>query len=197
MKGMSLKAKLPMALKGAFGVIKRPKYVVAAAVFAFLFALLVYFIINFGIYGSFMTSALPMTGKMQAIGLMTQAMARDMVTTVNGALLLVVAMLQGVSFAFLLFTVRRNKKMNLQAVGSGGFAAAAAALGLGCVPCGTSIILPIVSIFFSSSAYAAANTASMIVLVAAFAVSLYALYRLGIVAYAYVASDEMIKNEGK
>lgn len=197
MKGMSLRTKLPMALRGSLGVIRRPKYMVAALVFALFFALLIYFIMNVGIYGSFLLSPLPITGKLQAMGLMVSAMARDITTTTNGALLLIVALLQGVNFAFLLFTIRRNKKMNVRDVGGGGFAAIAAAMGLGCVPCGTSIILPIVSIFFSSSAYAAANVASAVVLIAAFVVSLYSIYRLGFVAYAYAASDEITKSEGE
>ena len=188
--------KVSMALKGVVGVMRRPKYVSMALIFASFFAIIIYFLVNIGVYGSFLTSSLSIPGKLYTVWLMVVALVNDMATT-NGRLLLIVAILQGISFAFVIFTARRNKKMNIQALGSGGFAAIAATLGLGCVPCGTSIIIPIVSIFFSSSAYAAASTASIIVLAVAFVASIYSIYRLGFVAYAYVASDILEKNGGK
>lgn len=194
---MDLTTKLRMAGQGCLGVIKRPRYAVSMTLLAFVFALLVYLVINFGIYGSLLTSSLSLLGKIQAAGLMTDAMFRDMSSTANGALLLVVAILQGISLGLLIFTIRRNKKMNVRGIGGGGAAAIFATLGLGCVPCGTSIILPIVSIVFSSSAYAAANIASVAVLVGAFLVSLYSIYQLGFAACAFTAADDISATPNK
>lgn len=101
-----------------------------------------------------------------------------MATTYNGALLLVVSVLQGAAFSVMVFTARQNKAFDKQTVGGGGIAMIAAALGLGCVPCGTSLIMPIMTLLFSSSAYAAANTASVVVLAVALLLSVYSLYRV-------------------
>lgn len=190
MMDIALSVRISMALKGILGVMKRPKYIVMSLTFALAFALLIYFFINIGVYGAFLSSSLPFFSKMYTIWLMAVALVGDM-TTANGKLLLAVAILQGISFTFIVFTIRRNKKMSIQALGGGGIATIAATLGLGCVPCGTSIILPVASIFFSSSVYAVANTASIVVLIVAFMASIYSLYRLGFISYAYVASDAL------
>lgn len=194
MKGVSLRDKITIAIRGIAGVLKYPRYVVFSGVMAVLFASLVYLIINAGSYGSLLMSRLPLLDKLQVVWMMLQHMMFDMVTTFNGVLLLLVSLLQGLSFSVMLYTFRRNRQFSsMQVVGSGGIAAVAAALGLGCVPCGTSIILPIVSVVFSSSAYAAASIASAVVLVVAFGVTLYSLYKLGMVASAHIESEKLRK----
>ena len=117
-------------------------------------------------------------------------MLLGMATTINGAILAIVALLQGVAFAAMVYIMRRNKRFDTGAVGSGGIAMLATAVGLGCVPCGTSLIMPLVTLFFSTSAYAAASMANMVVLMLAFLLSLYSLYKLGNVAYVHVAVEK-------
>ena len=195
MHGISVKEKLRMSRSGIAKVLKRPNYL-AIAVFAMVvFATIIFLSINWGMYGSLLLSSLPIDGKIVTIWMMFSRMVGEFFTTVNGFLLLMVSILQGVNIALLVYTLKRNHKTSTSsaALGSGGFAAIAAALGLGCVPCGTSIILPIVSIFFSSSAYAAAEIVSGVILVLAFVVSCYAIYKTGFVAFAYVESEQLEK----
>ena len=195
MHGISVKEKLRMSRSGIAKVLKRPNYL-AIAVFAMVvFATIIFLSINWGMYGSLLLSSLPIDGKIVTIWMMFSRMVGEFFTTVNGFLLLMVSILQGVNIALLVYTLKRNHKTSTSsaALGSGGFAAIAAALGLGCVPCGTSIILPIVSIFFSSSAYAAAEIVSGVILVLAFVVSCYAIYKIGFVAFAYVESERLEK----
>ena len=72
-----------------------------------------------------------------------------------------------------------------------GIASIAAAIGLGCVPCGTSLILPIVALFFSGAAAAtAANIASYVVLILALVLSLVSLYKSGQIAFVYTQLEE-------
>lgn len=194
----SFKHKVPMALRGIAGVMKRPKYIGLATMLAGLFALLMYFFIQIGFYGPLMTSRLSLVDKVATMGMMASDMAIGFATNFEGMLLAVVALLQGVAFAVMIYTIRRNKRFDKSTVGSGGMAMVAAALGLGCVPCGTSLIMPIVTLFFSSSAYAVANTASQIVLIVAFGLSIYSLYKLGLVAYPYaVMENESEESSGE
>ena len=199
MHGISFKEKLRMAFGGMMGVLKQPKYLVLALLAMIVFAMIIFLSINWNFYGSLLLSSLPIDGKLETLWMMFTRMMADF-TTPNGALLLLVSILQGINIALLAYTLKHNRRSNAStkantsaAIGSGGFAAIAAALGLGCVPCGTSIILPIVSIFFSSSAYAAAEVVSGIVLVSAFVVSCYAIYKTGFVAFAYVESHKLEK----
>lgn len=200
MRGIALTEKIRMALKGIGGVLSKPLYIAYATAAAFLFALLIYLIINWGIYGTLLMSPLGIVDKFTTIGLMATQLGKDVLLTNNGALLAVVSILQGMSIALIIYTLRMNiqhstsaasRKSSTKALGGSGIAAAAAALGLGCIPCGTSIVLPIMTLFFSGSAYAAANIASIIVLVAALLVTLYSLYRLGCVAFAYTEQEKL------
>lgn len=174
-----------MSTKGVARVLSRPQYIAVAPILAFLFAVLIYGMINGGFYGPLLMSRLPIIDKIGVIGDLIVQLTKDSVTTGMGILLVVVSLLQGIAFAVMIYTVRRNKRMDVATVGGGTVAVIAAALGLGCVPCGTSLLLPILTLLFSSSAYAAANTASMIVLVLAFGLSLYSIYRLGYIAYTH------------
>lgn len=193
MKGIALKERLRMAATGAWGVLRQPAYAGWALLAAILFALLIYLIINWGVYGSLLMSPLGILDKFTTIGLMAAQLGKDIISTTNGALLATVSILQGLSIALVIYTLKKNRKNSAKAIGGSGIAMLAATLGLGCVPCGTSIILPIMTLLFSGSAYAAANIASMIVLIAALFVTLYSLYRLGYVAFAYTEQDNYLK----
>ena len=198
MSGISLKEKINMALRGVVGVLKQPAYLGLALLAMVIFAMIIFLSINWNFYGSLLLSSLPIDGKLATLWMMFTRMVVDFKTP-NGALLLLVSILQGINIALLVYTLKNNRQSNIStkassaAIGSGGFAAIAAALGLGCVPCGTSIILPIVSIFFSSSAYAAAEAISGIILILAFVVSCYAIYKTGFVAFAYTESHRLEK----
>ena len=99
-----------------------------------------------------MISQLPFLDKIALLGDMLSDIFTQGFTSINGALLIVVSVLQGISIAAVIFTAKKNKveeKTVTRQVGLSGIASVAAAIGLGCVPCGTSIILPIVAIFFS------------------------------------------------
>lgn len=196
-KAKTLQYKIPMAMRGLLGILRMPRYCVLALAFALAFAFIMYAIINGGFYGPLLMSRLPFMDKLAVVVGMLQALGASFFTTVDGFLLLLVSVLQGVAFAVMVYTMRRNKRFDSATVGGGTLAMVATALGLGCVPCGTSLIMPIVTLFFSSSAYAAANTASVIVLVFAFLLSLYSLFRLGGIAYAHLGAEQYDNKEGQ
>lgn len=193
-KTKSVKYKLFMAGEGLFAVFSRLRYALFAVALAMLFAIFMFGIINSNFYWPLYMSRLPVIDKLVLFGDMAVKLLASFFSTFEGALLMVVSLLQGAAFATMTYTMRRNKRFDTAAVGGGTIAMVAAALGLGCVPCGTSLIMPIITLLFSSSAYAAANLASVAVLVVAFALSLYSLYRLGHIAYSH---NELDKHENK
>lgn len=177
------------AAAGIGALIKLPRYAMLVVGISLLFALVIFFAINANFYGPLLLSRLPLLDKIAVVGSMFTELLKQGFTTPNGALLLVVSILQGLSLAVVIFTARRNKR-NEQAMARqlsvSGLASIAAAIGLGCVPCGTSLILPIVALFFSGAAAAtAANVASTIVLVLALILSLASLYKSGQIAFVY------------
>lgn len=186
------------AAAGIGALLKLPRYSVLAVGFSLLFAIIIFFAINGNFYGPLFLSRLSIIDKFAVAGSMLIELFKQGFTTPNGALLLIVSILQGLSLSVVIFTARRNKR-NEQDVARqlsvSGIASIAAAIGLGCVPCGTSLILPIVTLFFSGAAAAtAANVAGTIVLILALVLSLASLYKSGQIAFVYA---QLAKQEEK
>lgn len=178
-----------LALSGIGKILSLPRYLLLAVVLSLLFALIIFFAINANFYGPLMMSRLPILDKISLVGAMFVDIFKQGFISPNGALLLMVSILQGLSITVVIFTAKKNKR-NEQAVtkqvGLSGLASVAAAIGLGCVPCGISLILPLVAVFFSGAAVAtAATVASTLVLILALLLSLFSLYKSGQVAFMY------------
>ncbi len=173
-----------------------PKYFLITIVATVAFAVIIYFAINANFYGPLMMSRLPIIDKIALLGSMIIDIFKQSFTSPNSALLMVVSILQGVSIAAVIFTSKNNRdneKTVSRQVGLSGIASIAATIGLGCVPCGTSLILPIVTLFFSGAAAATvANIASTIVLLLALLLSLFSLYKSGQIIFMYT---ELSKQE--
>jgi len=148
------------ALLGVGRILGLPKYFLITIVATVAFAVIIYFAINANFYGPLMMSRLPILDKIALLGSMIIDIFKQSFTS-----------LKGVSIAAVIFTAKNNRdneKTVSRQVGLSGIASIAATIGLGCVPCGTSLILPIVTLFFSGAAAAtAANIASIIVLLLA------------------------------
>ena len=184
------------AILGVGRILGLPKYFLITIVATVAFAVIIYFAINANFYGPLMMSRLPVLDKIALLGSMIIDIFKQSFTSLNGALLMVVSILQGVSIAAVIFTAKNNRdneKTVSRQVGLSGIASIAATIGLGCVPCGTSLILPIVTLFFSGAAAAtAANIASIIVLLLALLLSLFSLYKSGQIIFMYT---ELSKQE--
>jgi len=197
-----VKDRAQLAIIGAIRVVKKPKYLMLAVVISFLFCIVIYVPTNGGFYASLLTSQLPIIDKFTVFGDMVNKLTIEIFTTTNGLLLGIVSVLQGISISMIIYTIHKNRNEDKSAtttqIGLSGFAAIAAAIGLGCVPCGTSIILPIVMIFFSGSAVAiAADIANNIVLLGALIASFYSIYKIGYSAYAYSECENYKKEENQ
>ena len=184
------------AMIGIGKILSLPRYLLLAVVLSLLFALIIFFAINANFYGPLMMSRLPILDKISLVGAMFVDIFKQGFISPNSALLLMVSLLQGLSITVVIFIAKKNKR-NEQAVtkqvGLSGLASVATAIGLGCVPCGTSLILPLVAVFFSGAAAAtAATVASTLVLILALLLSLFSLYKSGQIAFMYT---ELAKQE--
>jgi len=177
-----LRSNVQKAFGGIVGVLRQPQYIFLAILLAFLISSLIYFAINVNFYWSLLVS-LPAFSKLLAIGLLIESMVQSYFQSFSGVLLLVLSLLQGLTLALLVYNFRHHRQTDTKAVASGGLAAIAAVIGLGCVPCGTSILIPIMTLIFSSSAYAFLDTANLIVLVLATLLSVYACYKMGLIVH--------------
>lgn len=180
---------LRQAATGIASVIKLPRYICLSIGLSLFFICLMYFLINFSFYSSLIASIRSISLLFELIWHLFTTALVYCTTSIPGALLLAVSILQGLSLAAVIFIARRNAKNSqllARQVGVSSFASIAAAIGLGCVPCGTSLILPIITLFFSgTSAVTAASVAGVVVLVAALILSVISLYSSGKIAYKY------------
>ena len=177
------------AALGVSKILSLPPYLLLAIVLFVLFALIIFFAINANFYGPLMMSRLLILDKISLFGTMFIDIFKQGFSSLNGALLLIVSLLQGLSITVVIFTVKKNKRNEqsvTRQVGLSGLASVAAAIGLGCVSCGTSLILLLVAVFFSGAATAtAATVASTLVLILALLLSLFSLYKSGQIAFMY------------
>ena len=192
------KETIQTATSGIYNLMKLPRYAILAVAISLIFAVIIFFAINANFYAPLLLSRLPLIDKLSIVGSIIVEIFKQGFTTPNGALLIIVSILQGLSLSVVIFTARRNKRNEedmARQLSVSGIASIAAAIGLGCVPCGTSLILPIVALFFSGAAAAtAANIASYLVLILALILSLFSLYRSGQIAFVYTQLEE---KEGK
>ena len=186
MKGFDWRRGL-LSLTGLKRLIRQPRYVVLSFAVAFLFSIVIYGLIHINFYGSLFLSSLPIADKLALVGQLTAALVCDAFTTSTGFLIILISLLQGVAIAAIVFDAKHNRANNKQLASrqtaTSGIAAVAAALGLGCVPCGTSLILPIVTLFFSGAATTAAHIANSLTLVVALCLSIWSLARSGYIVY--------------
>ena len=190
------KLTIKSALLGVGRMLGLPKYFLITIAATVAFAVVIYFAINANFYGPLIISRLPILDKIALLGSMIIDIFKQGFTSLNGALLMIVSILQGVSITAVIFTAKNNRdneKAISRQVGLSGIASIAATIGLGCVPCGTSLILPIITLFFSGAAAAtAANITSTIVLLLALLLSLFSLYKSGQIIFMYT---ELSKQE--
>lgn len=188
--------RLSLGFSGAVTIIRHPAYTVGAFVAAFLTALLIFFATNGGFYWPIFSAPLPLLDKLLLLASMTRAMFISF-ATIMGMLLLVVSLLQGTAIALLVYNIKSNRRVDAPTVGRTGIAMLAATLGLGCVPCGTSLLIPLATLLFSSSAVAVANIASMAILAIAGVLCLYSIYKLGYSAYGHIALENQSKSKSQ
>ena len=185
--------KASLSFTGIGHVLAKPRYVIFMSGMACILATAIYFSINSGYYGTLLLSPmLSISDKLGVVFTLLSQMGQEFFATIQGFVLLLVALFQGLAFGMMLYNMRRNNRIDTSSLGKSGVAMVAATLGLGCVPCGTSLILPLLSLIFSSttSVYAAANVASLVVLSIALILSIYSLYTLGYIAVAHKANEE-------
>ena len=176
-----------LSFTGLRRLVQKPVYAAMILLIALLFAVAIYGLININFYGPLLLSALPITDKFRLLGQLILALFHDTATG-TGLLIILISLLQGAAITAIIFDIKHNrtsdKELASRTSAASGISAVAAALGLGCVPCGTSLILPIVALFFSgAAATTAANIANGLVLIAALVLSVWSLVRAGYVVY--------------
>lgn len=139
---------------------QRPGYLVLAIISGFIFYQIIFWFLNIGLAQYLFTNPyLTIADKLDLIWGSFAGLFRPPVS-VTGLMLLTVSLLQGIAIAGLTYTIRSNLQDKLQqrgAIGSLGVAGFLSVIGLGCAACGTSLIMPIISLFTATTSASLAD----------------------------------------
>lgn len=178
---------LPKRTTQAYGAIVkllyfRPFYLLLAAMVSVIFYEIVFWFLNLGLFQYLLTTSfLTFDDKLQIIigsyaGIFTLPLAPLSLT------LFIVSVLQGAAVAAIVYTIKKERAMNRGAIkelSGTGVAGVLSVFGLGCVPCGTSLVTPILTFFFASSTVAVAEKVGLYAAIFALIISLITAYLAG------------------
>lgn len=138
-----------------------------------------------------LTSSLPIKDKLD---ILTQACIRffSQVPSVYDAMLVAVVVLQGITIALLAYTLNQQRKSKKEQDKSSSArvrettaASFIATLGLGCSACGTSLIIPLLSLLSTSAIFLGAITT--VIVVVALLLLLHSSWQMGYQAFAFTS----------
>ena len=178
---------LPKRIVTAFWALIRllyfkPLYLLLAAVVSIVFYEIVFWFLNLGLFNYLLTTEFLTIG--DKIGIIVGSYSGIFTLPLSSIsfTLFLVSVLQGAAVAALVYSIRKERAMNrsiAKEFGGTGFAGVLSVLGLGCVPCGTSLVTPILTFFFASSSVAIAEEVGYYSAVLALIVSLITAYLAG------------------
>ncbi len=174
--------KLKLSLKTTLWLLSRWRYTALATLVAIIFFEFIYWMFNMSVLTIILTSGnLSIIDKLNVLA--------SPIKSINGisgtfvlTMMLLLAVIQGISIAALTYTIRHQKKIDSKLIGGSSLVGLLAIIGLGCPACGTSLLTPIVALFVSSSAVAVSEKITAFVLPVAVIIGLYSLYAIGLKA---------------
>ena len=160
----------------------KPLYLLLAAVVSIVFYEIVFWFLNLGLFNYLLTTEFLTIG--DKIGIIVGSYSSIFTLPLSSIsfTLFLVSVLQGAAVAALVYSIRKERAMNrsiAKEFGGTGFAGVLSVLGLGCVPCGTSLVTPILTFFFARSSEAIAEEVGYYSAVLALIVSLITAYLAG------------------
>jgi hypothetical protein len=173
------KLKAHLSLKTTRKILSRWRYCLLALLVAIVMFELLYWMLNLKLFSTLMFS--PALGVSDRFWLLTDPL-REVFTNngmIVGISIVLLSLIQGVTIAVIVFSVRNSKNGMLKSFGGASAAGLLGALGLGCPSCGTSLITPIVALFVSGSTVSIAQGIARIVMPLSVVIGAYALYVAG------------------
>lgn len=179
--------KTVLSLVGIGRVLRDWRYTLIAMSVAFLFGVMFSMLSVGTTEWNLLLSRLPLGEKVGIIGDAFVRLFAD-ASTIDGVLLLVVVLLQGVTIALLVFSlvaeqkIKKQKQAANRRAGETAFASAVVTLGLGCSTCGASLIIPLLSVISTSAVFI--GTVTLLITIVAIILLLYSSWKMGFSAYA-------------
>ena len=183
--------KLGVSARAILYILKRWRYALLAAILAFGFLLLLSWLLNFELLWYILSSPnLTFAEKMSFVWRSTIGYLADMAPLQALATIALVAG-QGIVFTVLVYVAKTQRKLDPKALGGSTIASIIALFSVGCVSCGTSIVAPVVGLFFSGATASLSEAINSVAIYVSLAIVLYALYAVGSTASTFVARERL------
>ena len=142
-------------------------------------------------------SGLPLGDKLGVLGRVFLNIGENF-TSLWGISIILLAILQGIVIAQLVFTWRhREKNATLDGASTGGIGAILGFIALGCPSCGIGLLTPILSAVAGASAVAMAETIGKIFTILAFGLLIFTILRLGYIDYVLASVNNRKEKHAK
>ncbi len=108
-----------------------------------------------------------------------------------------IALLQGTLIGLIVVLWKKKRENNAANLEKAGIITGLIALGAGCPTCGTTLLTPLIAVFFSTGSLAIAGTVSIIVTWVAIIIAIFALKRLGLETYVIIINEKYLAKKVK
>lgn len=160
-----------------------PAYFLLAATVSIVFYQFIFWFLNLGLLQYLLTSPFLTIGDKLELLIGSYSGVFRLPISPLAITLFAVSVIQGITVAALVYTVRRERSKQrglMKDFGGTGVAGLLSVLGLGCAACGTSLVTPILTFFFATSSAAVAEEIGLYSAVLALVVSLVTVYLAGL-----------------
>jgi hypothetical protein len=161
----------------------KPAYFFLASGVSIIFYEFIFWFLNLGLLHYLLTSPFLNVGDKLSMLIGSYSNIFSLPLSPLALTLFAVSIFQGIAVAALVYSIRKERSMRqgfLKEFGGTGVAGVLSVLGLGCAACGTSLVTPILALFFTTSSVAVAEKVGLYSAVLALVVSIVTIYLAGL-----------------
>ena len=185
------------AVVGYKYLLSRPRYVIALIISFSVFLYILSQLQNGGSNWNLLWSGLDFGQKMQVFGNSLASMLGNF-TSFMGILIVILALMQSLCVAGIVFAIRHRQKDDaINGASAGSIASILAFVTLGCPTCGMTLLTPLLTMIAGTSAVALAERLGVILSIVAFVLLFFTLVHLGYLIFVNVSAERAKEKHAK
>ncbi|MBR0134204.1 hypothetical protein IJM16_02980 [Candidatus Saccharibacteria bacterium] len=185
------------AVVGFKYLLTRRRYVIALVISILVFLYILSQLQNNGANWQLLWSGLDFGSKMQVLGRSFRSML-DNFTSFQGILIVLLALMQALCVAGIVFAIRHRQKDDaINGASAGSIASILAFVTLGCPTCGMTLLTPLLTMIAGTSAVALAEKLGIVLSIVAFVLLFATLVHLGYLIFVNVSAERAKEKHAK
>ncbi len=185
------------AVVGFKYLLTRRRYVIALVISFLVFLYILSQLQNNGANWQLLWSGLDFGSKMQVLGRSFRSML-DNFTSFQGILIVLLALMQALCVAGIVFAIRHRQKDDaINGASAGSIASILAFVTLGCPTCGMTLLTPLLTMIAGTSAVALAEKLGIVLSIVAFVLLFATLVHLGYLIFVNVSAERAKEKHAK